>query len=196
MKKEMILLILSDVLILSSFGLISPIFAIFLTDNIVDGSLVAAGLASAVFFITKSVTQLPLSRIIDKNHHKVVLLLIGTLLVAIVPFLYLWSTHMKGIYFAQIIYGLGTALAYPTWFSLFTKFIDKKHKGFEYSVWSTGVGIGSAITAYLGAELASVDGFNFVFFIVGGFSICGFILLFFINHWHWKKLKKLAMIRI
>jgi len=41
-------------------------------------------------------------------------------------------------------------MAYPAWYSLFTMHLDRKHRGFEYSLWSTSVGIGTAITAYLG----------------------------------------------
>ena len=181
------LLILSDVLILSSFGLIAPIFAIFIIENLEGGSLVAAGLATTIFFVTKSVVQLPLARYIDKQKHKIVLLCIGTFLVAIVPFIYSMSTSVKGIYFAQVVYGIATALAYPSWFSLFTYYIDKKHKGFEYAIWSTSIGIGTALTGYIGANLAELLGWKYLFFIVGGFSLVGFISLLFIHRWHWKR---------
>src|SRR3989344_4204600 len=141
MNKKLLLLILSDVLILSSFGLIAPIFALFITENLSGGSIVAAGLATTVFLVVKSVVQLPLSKyFVDKEKHKTRSLLLGTLLIITVPFIYIFSTSTTHIFIAQAVYGLGAALAYPAWFSLFTAYIDKKHKGFEYTLWSTGVG--------------------------------------------------------
>lgn len=160
MNRKLLLLILSDVLILSSFGLIAPIFALFITDNLVGGSLVTAGLATTIFLATRSVVQLPLSLYIDKQHHKTRLLIFGTFLIITVPFIYLIAKSVYTIFIAQVIYGVGAAFAYPTWFTLFTSYLDKKHKGFEYSLWSTSIGIGTAISAFLGAEIANSFGFN------------------------------------
>ncbi|GIU68506.1 MAG: hypothetical protein KatS3mg001_356 [Candidatus Pacearchaeota archaeon] len=178
MNKKLMLLILSDVLILSSFGLIGPIFAIFIIENLENGTIVTAGLATTIFLIVKSVFQLPLSRyLIDKEKHKTRSLLAGTFLIVLVPFIYFFSKSVYTIFFAQVIYGLGAAMAYPSWFSLFTTYIDKRHKGFEYTLWSTGVGIGTALSAYFGAQIADILGFRVLFFVVGIIALAGFSLL-------------------
>ena len=187
MKKGLILLIISDILILSSFGLVAPIFAIFINEDLIGGSLLAAGLATTIFLATRSVFQLPLARYIDKQKHKTRLLIAGTFLIISVPFLYIFAEHIRMIYIAQAIYGLGAALAYPSWFSLFVINLDKRHKGFEYSLWSTGVGIGTALTAYLGASVAESFGFNYLFLLVGFFAFLGFLLLFFLERHHKRK---------
>jgi len=178
MNKKLLLLILSDVLILSSFGLIGPIFALFITDNLEGGSIVAAGLATTIFLVVKSTAQLPLSRFfIDKEKHKTRSLLLGTLLIIAVPFIYIFATSVTLILVAQAIYGLGAAMAYPSWFSLFTTYMDKKHKGFEYTLWSTSIGVGTALTAYFGAKIADVLGFKTLFLVVGIVALMGFVLL-------------------
>lgn len=181
MKKVVWLLILSDILILSAFGLISPIFAIFLKEGIAGGSVVAAGLSSTIFFITKSLTQLPFSIYIDTKRKKLGWLIFGTLLISSTPFIYSYAPSIGYIYFAQIIYGLGAALAYPTWYTLFITHTDRKHKGFEWAVWSTSVGLGAALAAYGGAKLADLLGFRSLFFIVGAVSVLGMIVLFFVG---------------
>ena len=178
MNKKLLLLILSDILILSSFGLIGPIFAIFIIENLEGGSVVAAGLSTTIFLVVKSVVQMPLSRyFIDKEKHKTRSLLLGTLLIISVPFIYFSAKSVNTIFIAQAVYGLGAAMAYPAWFSLFTAYIDKKHKGFEFSLWSTSVGIGTAIAAFLGATVANSIGFKSLFFIVGFIALLGFGLL-------------------
>ena len=182
MNNKIWLLIFSDVLILSSFGLIGPIFAVFITDNLIGGT---------IFLVVKSVVQLPLSRyFIDKEKHKTRSLLLGTLLIISVPFIYFVAKDVSTIFIAQAIYGLGAALAYPAWFSLFTTYIDNKHKGFEYTLWSTGVGIGGAITAYIGAEVANLVGFRYLFFVVGAVAFLGFCLLIILDRLETRKKKR------
>lgn len=178
MNKRLLLLILSDILILSSFGLIGPIFAIFIIENLEGGTIVAAGLATTIFLVVKSIVQLPLSRyFIDKEKHKTRSLLAGTFLIISVPFIYFSAKSVYAIFAAQAVYGLGAALAYPSWFSLFTTYIDKRHKGFEYTLWSTGVGGGTAIAAFVGANIANTIGFKALFFVVGFIAFLGFLLL-------------------
>ncbi len=53
MNKILKILLLSDLFILSGFGFIAPIFAIFLKDNLTGGSIMAAGIAQAIFLFTK-----------------------------------------------------------------------------------------------------------------------------------------------
>lgn len=190
MNKVIIYLTISDMLILSAFGLIAPIFAIFMNSGINGGSIAAAGLASTIFLLIKSVVQLPLSMYLDGKRGKLSFLLIGTFLIVIVPIIYALAPSLTLIFIAQGIYGVGTAMAYPAWYSLFTMHLDKKHRGFEYSVWSTGVGIGTAITAYLGAVFAEMWGFDKLFYIVSGVSVLGLAVLFFLSNKFLKDIKK------
>ena len=181
MNKVIWLLIVSDILILSAFGLVTPIFAIFLSEGISGGSITAVGIASTIFFLVKSITQIPLSIYIDSRKSKLGCLWLGTVLIVAVPFIYAFSTHVKFIYIAEAVYGFGAAMAYPAWFALFTRYIDKKHTSFEWSVWSTGVGLGTALTAYLGAIVAKNFGFDPLFYAVGFVSLAGMIALLFLS---------------
>lgn len=189
--KKLAMLILSDVFILSGFGLMGPIFAVFIIDNLQGGSIIAAGLATTIFLVVKSTVQLPLSKyFIDRHNHKTRFLLLGTLLIISVPFIYVTAKSINAIYIAQAIYGLGAALAYPAWFSLFTLYLDKKHKGFEYSVYSTAIGVATAITAYLGAKVADTVGFKSLFFIVGLIALVGFLFLIVLYRMELRKASK------
>ena len=190
MNKKILLLILSDILILSSFGLIAPIFAIFLI-GIEGGTILTAGMATGIFLIVRSTAQFPLSKfLIDKHKHKSRLLLIGTSLIVLVPFIYILASNVYVIFIAQVIYGLGTAFAYPSWFSLFTIYMDKRHRGFEYSFWSAGVGVGGAIAAFLGASVAESFGFISLFFVVGSIALLGFFILIFLDRIETRELRR------
>jgi MFS family permease len=104
-------------------------------------------------------------------------LVIGTFLIITVPFIYVTAKNVNTIFIAQAIYGLGAALAYPAWFSLFTIYMDKKHRGFEYAIYTTAVGVSTAIAAFLGAKIAEIFGFKFLFFLMGGLAFLGFLFL-------------------
>src|SRR3989344_6796870 len=115
------LLIISDIFLMTGFGLLGPIFSIFIKDNLQGGTIAAAGLASFIFLITKSVIQIPFSRYVDKHDHKIKFLTAGTFLIACVPFVYIFAKNVNMIYFAQFVYGIGAGFAYPCWFGLFTQ---------------------------------------------------------------------------
>lgn len=94
MNRTIKLLMISDIFVLTGFGLISPILAIFIKDNLIGGTIFAAGLASTLFLITKSVIQLPFSRYVDKHDDTKRWLILGTLFISIVPFIYIFSNHI------------------------------------------------------------------------------------------------------
>lgn len=167
----------SDISVVTGFGLIAPILAIFIKDNLVGGTIFAAGLASTIFFITKSIIQLPFSRYVDKHDDNVKWLLLGTFLIGLVPFLYIFANSVIHIYIAQILYGIGSGLAYPTWLDLWSLNLDKDHESFEWSVYSTLVSLGAAITATIGAAISEFFGFTVTFVFVGILSLLGCFIL-------------------
>jgi len=178
MNKTLKLLILSDIFVLTGFGLINPILAIFIKDNITGGTIFTAGIASALFFITKVIFQIPIANYVDLHDHKLRWLIIGTFLIAAVPFIYMAANSIYMVYLAQIIYGIGAAAAYPTWLGIFSTHLDKNHCAYDWSVHSTLTGIGTAVTAALGSAIAEFVNFKVTFGLVGILSLIGCFILF------------------
>lgn len=180
MNRVVKFLIISDVLVLTSFGLIDPILAIFFKENLIGGTIFMAGLASMIFLLVKSFIQLPFSKYVDKHNYTTRLrwLIFGSFLISSVPFIYIFAKHIYVIFFAQAVYGLGSGLAYPTWLSLWSTHLDKKKECFEWSLYSTMTGLGTAATAAIGGALAQFIGFTFTFLFVGTLSLVGCLVLF------------------
>ncbi|VVB83055.1 Multidrug resistance protein MdtG [uncultured archaeon] len=176
MNKTLKLLIISDIFILGGFGLISPIIAIFIKDNLVGGTLFAAGVASAIFLIVHAVLQLIFAEVFSPKDRRW-MLLFGTGLIVTVPFIYIFSTNIWHIFVAQVIYGIGAGFSYPAWYSLFTTNVEKKSSGFQWSVNNSAISIGTAITAAAGAWMAERLGFQLVFAITGAVSVLGLLIL-------------------
>jgi DHA1 family quinolone resistance protein-like MFS transporter len=180
MDKTILLLIISDAFLLTGFGLTQPILSIFIKENLVGGSLLAAGLAVMLFVLTKSIVQLPLSKIVDKSTRKfrIKLVIIGTFVVSTVPIIYILSNNVIYIYFAQIIYGIGSGLAFPSWMAIWSKNSAVLRKSYDWSIYSTVTGIGTAIAALIGASIAELFGYFYTFSLVSIFAFIGcFVLL-------------------
>lgn len=181
MRKVLKILIASDVIYYTGFGLVAPIFAIFLKEDLIGGSIVAAGIASTIYILVKSIVQLPLAKYVDKHTHKANLLIWGSFITAFVPFLYILATNVNHIYYIQVLYGVTSAMTYPSWLSLFSTHLSRRKEGFEWSVYSTWVGIGTAIAAYIGAYIADLFGFDMLFYIIGIFAFIRAIVVCFLE---------------
>lgn len=169
-------LVLSDFFINAGFSVFAPIFAIFVTRQISGGTLEAVGFAAAIVQIAKISLEVPIARFLDKNHGEYddfYSLILGSLLIATVPFMYLMATEVKHIYFISALYGAGIAFVVPPWYAIFSRHLDKLNESFEWSLDSIAIGLAGAGAAAVGGILAQKFGFNFVFIIGGVFAIFG-----------------------
>ncbi len=182
------ILTLSDIAILVGFGLISPIFAVFILGSIEGGSLEVAGLASAIYLLAKSIGQIPIGILADKikgERDDFWIMLCGSIAYSFVPLVYIVTKTPMQLYILQFFYGLAAAMALPTWYAIFTRHIDKNREGMEWSIYSTLVNLGAAVAASLSGFLAHRFGFNNLFVIVSILSFLGSFFLLII----YKKMK-------
>ncbi|KKR03753.1 MAG: hypothetical protein UT32_C0042G0010 [Parcubacteria group bacterium GW2011_GWC2_39_14] len=178
------ILIASDFIIWSSANLVGPVFAIFIADRLPGGSIAAVGMASMIFFITKSIVEIPVGTYIDKSKSErddLYSALLGTILNAVSFFLYPLIDSVWQLYLIQIVSGAAAAIAYPGWYSIFTRHIDKSKEAFEWSLYDVLLGLGMAVTAGLGALMVDKFGFNVVFNVIGFMMLVGAALLFIIQ---------------
>jgi MFS family permease len=189
MNRTMKLLMLSDIFVLTGFGLIQPILAIFINQGVAGGTVLTAGLASTIFLLTKSMVQLPFGKYIDDHGKKKRWLILGTLLMASVPILYVTADSIYKVYLAELIYGLGSGLAYPTWLGLWSRNLDQGRESFQWSVYSTSTGIGTAATGTIGAVMASIAGFTTTFLLAGLLCLLGCVTLFVLENRSAEKVK-------
>lgn len=180
-NRVIVFLTFSDFFILSGWGLIGPIFAVYITEQIPGAGVEAVGLASTVYLLLKSGLQVPLANLIDKirgERDDFLAMLIGSLVMAIVPFLYIIINSIPQLFLAQAIYGIGGALSYPSWLALFTRHIDKNKEGWEWSMYYTITDLSGAGAAAIGGYLAKYLGFDFLFVLVAVLNLVGSLLLF------------------
>jgi len=182
-------LIMSDFFLNLGWGLLSPVFAIFILEKItVGGPLEAAkiaGFAALSYWITKSLLEIPIGHFLDKRHGEkddFWFMIIGTFITALVPIGYLFSYTPWHIYFFQIIHAIGMAMTLPSWLAIFTRHIDKGREAFEWSMETTSIGAGAGIAGGLGGIMAGIFGFNVLFIFVSALTVISTILLLLVKN--------------
>jgi MFS family permease len=192
------ILTFSDAVILSGWGLTNPLFAVYVTQQIRNGNLEKIGLATAVYWIVRSVLQLPFAKLIDSVKGEIddfALMATGSVLMTTVPFLYFFATESMHILLLQGLLGFASAMVSPSWLAIFTRHIDKNIEAEEWGIYNSMVGLGAAATGALGGFMAEKFGIRPLFLIVGVVTLVGVSFLFFVYQDLRMEEKKLARLR-
>lgn len=179
------ILIMSDFLIWSSYNLLAPVFALFITDNIQGATIEVVGISSGLYFICKSIFEVPVGVFIDKTKGEkddLYTAVFGTIMFALVYVMYIFIDQVWQLYVLQIFLGISAALAFPGWYSIFTRHVDKDREGFEWSMYDVMLGVGIAAASALGAFIADFFGFEYLFLMVGAITILGALFLLLLKN--------------
>lgn len=178
------MMIVSDVILIGAGGLLAPIFAIFVLDFIEGGGAAVAGIAAAIYLVTKSVLQIPFATIIDKirgEKDDFWVMFTGTLLGALLPLTYLIIDTPLELYIVQFIYGAVIAASFPSYMAIYTRHIDQTREGTEWGVYFTLTDFSAAVAASIGGVMADTMGFNVVIVILSILGAIGAFILFLIK---------------
>ncbi len=173
-------LIYSDVLFFSAFGMLSPVYAVFIEQRIVGGTLTVVGISTAIFLIVKSFVQMIVAAHLDikeddkKNFYWT---LGGGIALATVPIFYLYISVPWHLYIIEALLATGSAANFPAWSSLFTKHLDQRRRAFQWSFHSTATQLGTAVAAAGGGYIADHFGFSYLIYILIAFAWIGVLSL-------------------
>lgn len=186
LNKVVLILISGEFLLVTAFGTLVPIFAIFVVEEINSGSAQVVGYAIAIYWIVKSILQLPVGKWLDKNHGEIDdfwVMMAGNLLGGILAILFFFVAHkVWHIYIFQAMWGVADALLVPPIYAIFSRHLDKGHEGFEWALRSSfAFGAGSALGGALGGIIAGIFGLRSVFLFTGFGVILGTIVLLFLK---------------
>lgn len=183
-NKVIKILILSDLILLFGWGLIVPILAIFITEQIKGGDVRVAGMAIGLYWLVKSIIQIPIGRYLDQKKGEkddYYFMIFGIFLASLVPLGFIFAKLPWHIYFLQIIHALGMAMNIPAWGGIFVRHVDKGKEALSWSFESSAIGIGAGIAGILGGAIAKFFGFVPLFIGVFVFGIISAFLLFLIS---------------
>ena len=173
-------LVLSDLVFYAGWGLITPIFAIFIVEKIQGGNAFVAGLSSAVYLILMSLLRVPFGIFLDSRpteRDDYWFLTVGLFVAALIPFGFIFAKFPWHVYLLQVVHAIAMAISLSAWPAIFTRHIDKGKESTEWGLDATSVGLGAGISGAIGGWAVTQFGFNPVFIAVGIFGIVGVVLL-------------------
>jgi len=178
-------LIASDFILQAGWGLIGPIFAIFITRNINGGNVAMVGFIAATYWVTKSILQPFIAYFFDlkkgeKDDFK--FLIIGMYVANLIPLGYIFVSQLWQIFLLEFIRGLAMACVIPSWAGIFTRHISKGWEAFSWSIESTGIGFAFGFAAAFGGVMATALGFKTVFVLVSAFGLIASSVLLLIRN--------------
>lgn len=182
-------LILSDFFLNLGWGLLAPVFAIFILQKVAVNDIAEAtriaGFAALTYWITKSFIEIPIGYFLDKakgEKDDFWVMFAGYFVVAVAPLGFLFATTQWHIYLLQILHAVGMAMSLPSWLAIFTRHIDKGKEAFEWSMETTSIGAGAGIAGGIGGIIASYLGFNAIFIIISILSMFSAFLLLIVRN--------------
>lgn len=174
--------IIADLIWLAGWGLISPIFAIFILEQVEGATVVTIGIVTALYWILKSFIQIPVALSIDRTPSErddYLVLVISLILAGFTSFSYILVRTVGQLYVVEILHAISFGLYIPSWSAIFAKHLDKKHRALEFSVDSAAVGIATGLAGLSGSIIVGLFGFSTLFFIAAVLCFISAIIIFY-----------------
>lgn len=177
-------MVLSDLIFWLGWGLIGPVFAIFILDNIKDGSAIVVGLATGVYWIIKSILRVPMGMLLDslKGEKDDYWFMTGGLFIAaLVPFGYVYATQAWHLYLLETVHAVSMAMSLSGWSAIFSRHLDRGSEATEFGLDATSVGLGTGISGIIGGWAVTQFTFQQVFMATGFLGLVGAFFLLFLR---------------
>ena len=172
--------IICDLIFWGGWGIVQPIFAVFVLENIAGATVVTVGVLAAIFWTVKSVLQIPLARYLDKTPGEkddFYALISGLFLASISAFLFVLAKDVWQLYLIEILHSAALALYVVSWTPIFSRHLDGDKVSFDWALDSSAVGIAAGLTGFFGGVIAKFFGFEAVFVLVALFSAASAMVL-------------------
>lgn len=177
-------LVLSDLVFWAGWGLVGPVFAIFIDKEIKGGNAFVAGTAAGIYWILKSLLRVPIGMFLDNRPSErddYWFLTVGLFIAALVPFGFVFAKFPWHVYLLQVVSAVAMAMSLAGWSAIFTRHIDKGKEATEWGLDATSVGIGTGVSGIIGGWAVTRFGFVYVFIVVGILGLVGASLLLCLN---------------
>lgn len=162
--------IVSECFFCSGWNFITPLFAIFVVENVTRGSIEAAAGGYSIFLISRVVFELICGRFFAhaSDRKKLAVVIFGFFIISLAYLGFAFSKDILQIFIFYIILGAGIGLSTPAKNSVFSVHLDKNKEATEWSIADATSAICMALSTALGGFIAATYGFQ-ALFLVGFF---------------------------
>src|SRR3989344_2403235 len=171
----------ADLVWLAGWGLLSPIFAVFVLQQIPGATVVTIGTAAAIYWILKSIIQIPVALAIDRTASErddYLVLVVSLMLAGLTSFSYILVHTVWQLYLVEVLHAVSFALYIPAWNGIFTRHLEPEHRALEFALDSGAVGIATGVAGLLGSLIMQQFGFQVIFVTTAILSFISAIIIF------------------
>lgn len=174
--------IAADLILWAGWGLIAPVFAVFVLGQVEGATVVTLGIAAALYWILKSIIQIPVALAIDRTPNEkddYLILVISLMLGGLTAFSFILVREVWQLYLVQSLQAVSFALYIPAWSGIFARHLDKRHRALEFSLDSSAVGVAMGVMGLLGGIIVQYFGFAAIFFIASLLCFVSAVIIFY-----------------
>ena len=174
--------IIADLVWLAGWGLISPIFAVFVLQQIEGATVITLGIAAALYWTLKSIIQIPVALAIDRTPSErddYIVLVISLILAGLTAFSFILVRTTWQLYIVEVLHAISFALYVPSWNGIFARHLDKEHRALEFALDSAAVGIATGIAGLVGSIIVKELGFSTLFFMTAILCFIAAVIIFY-----------------
>ncbi len=195
LNKVVIFLTLSDVFTWGTYMIISALTGLYLAEKLGQNAIEFVGIGTAIYFLTRAVSQIPLGRIADKyknDKDEILILFVGTILMGIPFVFYPYISSQYHYFLLQFVFGLGVAFNVTNWRKLFALNVDGGREGRQYAFYETIVSACTALLSIVGGIIANLGQvyFDMVISFAGVVIMLGSIWILLIYKYDDRKSRK------
>jgi len=160
MKRDVYLLVVVQILIAISMGIVGPVYSIYFER--ISGSLRDVGIIIGIYWIIVGLLEIPFGLLSDRIGKRKIFA-IGGILVSLSIFLYPLVSNFYQILATEIIGAIGYSMQTPAFYALLADTTRKKKRGFEVGLIDSSCNIFYGIASIVSGILISIFGFSLIF---------------------------------
>jgi|SRR3989344_4631682 len=159
--------ILSEAFLWSAWNFITPLFAVFIVNDIEGGTIQAAATGFSIYLVSRVIFELISGRILAKSDDKgkILMAIFGILCLSFAYAGFAFSESITSIFLFYFIVGVGLGTASPAKNSMFAIHLDKNKETTEWSLADAVSFICMAMATVIGGFVATQYGFKVLFIL-------------------------------
>ena len=162
-------LLIGDSLVLTSIAMLTPIYAVFVSEA--GGDLLDVGITAAALAFGSALAALLAGRVADKTRNKRRFVIIGYVITGL-GFLLFTTVHSIWYLAAiQVVVGLVQAFAQPAYDALYSMHLDKGQEAEGWGAWEAVAYFAAGVGALGGAAIVSATNFSTLFVMMAALCL-------------------------
>lgn len=169
--------IISEAFLWSAWNFVTPLFAIFVIQDIAKGTIEVAATSYSLYLVIRVIFELISGKILTKSNDrgKISMAIFGILCLSLAYVGFAFSASTFHIFLFYSVLGIGLGVASPAKNSLFSIHLDKNKETTEWSLADGVTFICMAMATAIGGFVATQYGFKILFILAGSINFLSIV---------------------